>query len=149
MIRARYRHTCLVARDWRKLADFYREVFGCRERAPERHLTGAWLDAGTGLRDTRIDGVHLALPGWSGDGPTLEIFQYSPALPSQEPAANRPGFSHIAFSVEDVDAAWTDVLAAGGRALGKTTRFGRLTFVYVADPEGNVIELQHWAQTGS
>ena len=32
---------------------------------------------------------------------------------------NRPGFGHIAFMVDDVDAALEEVLAAGGRAIGE------------------------------
>ena len=39
---------------------------------------------------------------------------------------------------------------AGGRELGKIVSApipgaGTITFVYVTDPEGNIIELQHWS----
>ena len=58
-----------------------------------------------------------------------------------------PGFGHIAFIVNDVPAARDAVLAAGGRAIGEVVTLvnaaGKaLTWVYVTDPEGNVIELQ-------
>ena len=33
---ARYVHTNLIARDWRELARFYVEVFGCELVPPER-----------------------------------------------------------------------------------------------------------------
>jgi hypothetical protein len=36
MIRARFAHTNLVADDWRQLASFYEEVFGCIPLPPER-----------------------------------------------------------------------------------------------------------------
>jgi predicted enzyme related to lactoylglutathione lyase len=63
---------------------------------------------------------------------------------------NRPGFGHIAFAVNDVQAAREAVLAAGGRAVGEvvTTSVAsgaQVTWCYVTDPEGNVIELQAWS----
>ena len=59
---ARYAHTNLIARDWRALARFYVEVFGCTTVPPERSYAGAELEAGTGVRDAALEGVHLRLP---------------------------------------------------------------------------------------
>ena len=70
----RYVHTNIVADDWKALVDFYVQVFDCRVVGQERHLTESWLAEGTGVVDAQADGVHLALPGWGDDGPTLEIF---------------------------------------------------------------------------
>lgn len=150
MIRnARYVHTNVVARDWRALARFYQEVFGCRPVGPERHLSGAELEAGTGIAGARIDGVHLRLPGGGDAGPTLEIFEYGRAGADAARAVNRPGFAHIAFAVESVAEAREQVLAHGGSAVGEVATLtiasaGRVTWCYVRDPEGNVIELQSW-----
>ena len=33
---ARFGHVNVIARDWRRLADFYAEVFGCELVPPER-----------------------------------------------------------------------------------------------------------------
>jgi hypothetical protein len=49
-----------------------------------------------------------------------------------------------------VESARLRVLAAGGRAVGEvvtlTATMGRrVTWCYVTDPEGNVIELQSWS----
>src|SRR5512143_2054126 len=118
-MRARYTHTNLVARDWRRLADFYQQVFGCVPVPPERHLSGRWLEAATGVAGAEIRGQHLRLPGWGESGPTLEIFEYPAEGERPETAVNRPGFAHLAFAVEDVAAAREAVLAAGGRALGE------------------------------
>jgi len=65
-------------------------------------------------------------------------------------AANRPGFAHIAFAVNDVEAAHGAVLAAGGGGIGDivtlTTADGRrVRWCYVNDPEGNILELQAWS----
>ena len=144
---ARFAHVNLVARDWRRLARFYEEVFGCVPVPPQRQLSGPWLEEATGLSGAEIRGMHLRLPGC--DGPTLEIFQYVPEGDATGKALNRPGFAHIAFAVEDVARAREAVLAAGGGELGALTSrpipgAGTVTFVYLTDPEGNALELQHW-----
>ena len=148
-INARYVHTNLVARNWERLASFYETVFGCEPVPPARQLSGKELAAGTGVPNARILGIHLRLPGFGEGGPTLEIFQYETASTATKRAVNRPGFGHLAFAVEDVDAAREAVLAAGGSPIGdvvniKITGAGRLRFAYVRDPEGNAIELQAW-----
>jgi predicted enzyme related to lactoylglutathione lyase len=149
-LNVRYTHTNLVARDWRKLAQFYEQVLGCTPVPPERDLSGRWIEAATAVPQAHIRGLHLRLPGHGDQGPTLEIFQYSPELEALPPAANRPGFGHLAFAVDDVEAASKAVLAAGGGRLGETVSreipgAGSITFVYLTDSEGNVIELQHWS----
>jgi catechol 2,3-dioxygenase-like lactoylglutathione lyase family enzyme len=147
----RYAHTNLVARDWRALAAFYCDVFGCTPRPPERTIDAPWLARGTGVANARLRGIHLNLPGHGDRGPTLEIFEYLEQL-ERPPGtlANRPGFTHIAFEVDDVAAARARVLAAGGSDVGEMVTAavdgaGTITFTYVADPEGNIIELQTWS----
>jgi len=145
----RFVHTNLIAQDWRELACFYEQVFGCKPVPPERNLAGDWLEAATGVPDAHIQGIHLRLPGYGDEGPTLEIFQYNHRLEPPGTAVNRPGFGHIAFAVDDVECTHNAVLAAGGSAVGEIVSLdipgaGQITFVYVTDPEGNIIELQRW-----
>ena len=64
--------------------------------------------------------------------------------------ANATGLRHLAFQVDDVSATRDAVLAAGGSAVGELVErevpgVGLLTFVYLADPAGNLIEVQRWA----
>jgi predicted enzyme related to lactoylglutathione lyase len=149
-VNSRYVHTNVIAQDWRKLAQFYEQVFGCTPVPPERELSGQWLEDGTGVPNAEIHGIHLRLPGYGDGGPTLEIFQYNRQEDRPATAINRPGFAHIAFAVDDVEAAKKAVLAAGGRMVGQVVSLevsgaGTVTFAYVADPEGNIIELQRWS----
>lgn len=144
---SKYGHTNLIARDWRSLASFYQNHFGCVPVPPERDFKGDALERGTGIRGAELRGVHLRLPGHGADGPTLEIFNYNILEERPGVAVNRPGFGHIAFVVDDVAAARETVLAAGGQPVGEivtlTNAAGmKLTWVYVTDPEGNVLELQ-------
>ncbi|MDH7500034.1 MAG: VOC family protein [candidate division NC10 bacterium] len=149
-IQARFVHTNIVAQDWRRLARFYEEVFGCTVVPPERNLSGPWVERATRVPGARIQGVHLRLPGPGKEGPTLEIFQYNRGEERPPAAIHRPGIAHIAFAVEDVEGARDAVIAAGGGVVGEIVSVpippaGTVTFVYVTDPEGNIVELQHWS----
>lgn len=147
---ARFAHVNLIAKDWRRLARFYEEVLDCVPVPPERRLQGKRLDRATGVPGARIEGAHLRLPGLGDQGPTLEIFQYNQCLESLPAAVNHQGLAHVAFVVEDVKAARDAVLAAGGSTVGElvtlpVSETRAVTFAYVRDPEGNVIELQKWS----
>jgi catechol 2,3-dioxygenase-like lactoylglutathione lyase family enzyme len=147
--KAKYVHTNLIAKDWRALAAFYQGVFGCTPVPPERDIHGAALEAATGIAGAALQGAHLRLAGYGDGGPTLEIFTYNAMPPRPSTAVNRPGYGHLAFLVDNVPAARTEVLAAGGSALGEvvTTQIAtgaRVSWCYVTDPEGNVVELQCW-----
>jgi predicted enzyme related to lactoylglutathione lyase len=147
---ARFGHVNLVADDWRSLAQFYIDVFGCAVVPPERDYSGPDLELGTGVKDASLRGVHLRLPGLGADGPTLEIYQYGHNEPGFAAMANRRGLGHIAFAVRDVPVAREVVLQAGGSAVGgvvtlQTSDGRRVTWCYVTDPERNIIELQAWS----
>jgi predicted enzyme related to lactoylglutathione lyase len=146
-IKATYTHTNLIARDWRKLADFYINAFGCVSVPPERNLKGDAVDKGTSIPGAHITGMHVRLPGHGDSGPTLEIFSYNQLSDEGDKRVNRPGWSHIAFRVEDVPEAVKAVQSLGGELIGEvvTTMVGTdksVTWCYMTDPEGNIIELQ-------
>ena len=95
-------------------------------------------------RGARMDAVRaLRL----GNGPTLELFEYS--VVEQRPVA-RPcdlGFQHLALMVDDIDAAAARIVAAGGEALAGPTDLTYLEagpgnkFLYMRTPWGSTIEL--------
>jgi predicted enzyme related to lactoylglutathione lyase len=39
-MKAQYKHTNIIAKDWERLAKFYEDAFGCVRVPPERHLSG-------------------------------------------------------------------------------------------------------------
>ena len=62
---------------------------------------------------------------------------------------NARGFGHIAFEVDDVEKVLERLVLNGGRKCGEISNFvisdvGEISFVYARDPEGNLIEIQHW-----
>lgn len=148
-MKVKYVHTNIIARDWKKLSQFYIEVFNCKPVYPERDLSGKWIDKMTNINDVHIKGIHLSLPGYE-NGPTLEIFEYKPTRSgNKELEINDQGFGHIAFHVDMVEDVLEKVLQNGGKKLGQIIKkdygeLGILTAVYVKDIEGNFIEIQNW-----
>lgn len=144
-----YVHTNIIAKDWKKLAQFYIEVFDCSPMYPERDMSGEWIDKMTNIQGVHIKGIHLALPGTEGKQ-TLEIFSYNnESSKAGTPRINDQGFSHIAFRTNDVQAVVDKALANGGKFYGEITEanienVGHLTAVYMLDPEDNIVEIQSW-----
>ncbi len=67
----------------------------------------------------------------------------------REHSVHDPGLGHIAFAVSDVRSARTHVIEEEGAPIGEVVPLASPTgeqveWCYVADPEGNGIELQKW-----
>lgn len=145
----KYVHTNLIAKDWRNLAKFYVDVFDCKPIYPERNLSGEWLDNLTLIHKAKIKGIHLRLPGYE-NGPTLEIFEYSPSDLEKQQSINTLGFGHIAFHVNNIEFFLNKCIHHGGSLFSEVQRkkypdLGAvLTVAYIKDPEGNFIELQNF-----
>ena len=145
----KYVHTNIIAHDWKKLSNFYQDVFKCVPVPPQRDLSGEWVEKFSGVKNARVKGEHLALPGYGEDGPTLEIFSYN-EMPDREKMINGVGFAHIAFAVDDVQKVLDLVIEKGGSQSGELLTHNypngtSVTFVYCRDIEGNIVELQKWA----
>jgi glyoxylase I family protein len=148
---ARFGHVNVTGADWRRLAAFYTELFGCEVVPPERDYQGADLESATGVAGAHLTGAHLRLPGHGPTGPTIEIYQYDAVEAPRPPRVDRAGWGHVAFQVPDVPTAVREVLAAGGGRVGEvitsTTADGRnVTWCYATDPDGNIVELQAWSE---
>lgn len=145
----RYAHTNIIAKDCKRLIQFYKEVFQCKSIGETRDLRGEWLDRMTGIENAHITGEHLCFPGYGEDHPTLEIFSYDTMVEDYGKRVNRCGIAHLAFEVDDVEATLQRVLNAGGSLVGELVKTeyadGRkATFVYATDIEGNILEIQSW-----
>jgi len=142
-------HVNIVVRDLPLMADFYVRVLGFRE-TKRVTISGAWIDQTVALRDVTAECVYLDLP----QGPRVELLRYvNPpgAQPDGLGQSNTIGLRHMAFRVDDIDAAvarlrdekvnffsgvqnvpTSQVTYAGGV---------RKRLVYFHDPEGNLLEL--------
>lgn len=145
----KYEHTNIICKDLYKIVGFYVIVFKCKQIGKEGSLSGSWVDKGAGLQNVNMKTINLQLPGYGDDGPKLELFQYSDMVDrEQEFPANRQGIRHLAFSVDNVEEVVNKAIDNGGKKLGEISEkefsSGTLTFVYITDPEGNIIEVQKW-----
>ena len=145
----RYAHVNIIARDWRRLCEFSEKVFDCEPWSSERDHHGAHIDALTKMPSIRVQGRHLRVPGHGPNGPTIEIFTCSENGEDFPRPLNRPGLAHLAFEVDDVDAKREQIKSLGGDDYGDLVTIdiagaGRLTLIYMTDPEGNIVELQKW-----
>lgn len=86
-MRARYKHTNLIAKDWKNLSHFYQAIFVCKPMPPQRSQSGQWFEEGTAVAGASLAGEHLLLPGHGPHGPTLEIYQYSETLDKPDAAS--------------------------------------------------------------
>ena len=70
----------------------------------------------------------------------LEIFSYDEMIPFSGSQINRCGLAHLALEL---------ILREGGTQIGEVVKADyedgrKAVFVYAADCEGNIIELQNW-----
>jgi lactoylglutathione lyase len=132
---ARLDHVGLAVAGLAAEASWYCDVFGL---VPELTLRVEALDLSIEMLIHPEHGYRLELlhrPGSAGDG--------KPGTPGE--AALREGYGHVAFDVADLDAAYDRAVARGARPVmppGPSPERG-VRMAFVADPEGNLVELLH------
>ncbi|HEU4655983.1 MAG TPA: VOC family protein [Capillimicrobium sp.] len=124
-------HASLAVEDLDAALRFYGDAFGYellfRDEQDEA------IAALTGVPGLRCALAQLRNPS---DGSVLELVRFSDGSVRALPPAG-----HIAFRVDDLDAALARVQAHGARPLGTTVTFATGRAVYVREPSGSVIEL--------
>jgi glyoxylase I family protein len=137
-------HAAVCVQDFERSRDFYVRVLGFR------------VEDEMDRRAERALGQVVALPGavvrWAmleRGGFRLELFKYYTPEGRRSPGRQcDAGYSHVAFQVRDVDAAYARVTAAGHRttATPQVLRGGRTKVIYLLAPEGSVVELIQFLQ---
>jgi catechol 2,3-dioxygenase-like lactoylglutathione lyase family enzyme len=134
------RHTGLVVADLESALRFWCDLLGFQMHK-RMNESGPHLDAMMGLRDVRVITAKLAAP----DGNLLELlhFQSHPDAPAWTGKPCSTGFTHMAFTVPDVDAAYARLKAAGVifHAPPQFSPDGYAKVCYCRGPEGVLIEL--------
>lgn len=133
-----FAHVALVTPDIKRLSDFYAEVTGAPVHASGHFGPNRKYDVVAGLDDIVFDGA------WVKAGPlTLEFWQYHqpPTLSKPKADASGLGWSHFALEVDDLDADYHRLMAAGVAFHGPPMSNGAVRFVYGRDPDGNIFEL--------
>lgn len=141
MIRAVH-HVALSTPDLARMRAFYRDLLGFEEISRVSWPAGQdRIDAVMALRGTAAETVMLRL-----GAVCVELFQFEappqPAPGTAERPVHHHGITHLCFDVEDVDAVYEKMAAAGIRFHCPPQDFGTAKATYGRDPDGNVFELQ-------
>lgn len=142
----RFDQVKLFAGNVDSLANFYQDALQCELLQPIRSFDDENLGRAAGAPGVPIRLAFLGLPG-VGERPILELYGFPEA--DQPDWPYQPGQGHLAFEVNDVARAAESVLACGGSYLGEIATWRApsgnfATFVFMRDPEGNMVDL--WAR---
>ena len=137
-------HLGITVSDIDKFVDFYTKYFGF---TLERRgvFPPEFIAAAPGLYRQK-EGVYSDFAFLLSDnGIALELFQFSDLLPAEDPVWNRPGYHHVCLRVKSVPEIY-EVMAADGvefyfepRPMGQREN---AYWVFLKDPDGNMMELQ-------
>jgi catechol 2,3-dioxygenase-like lactoylglutathione lyase family enzyme len=101
-----------------------------------------WVDRVVGLEGIQVEYAMVEAPDGRG---RLELVKFhSPAVRGGDAhaPANTLGIRHVAFAVDDIDAAVATVRARGGELVGEVENYKDIyRLCYVRGPEGIIVEL--------
>jgi len=152
------RHATLSVADLKAETNWYIEKFGFSVlRSPQPSLGGSGGQGGqgglggvpraggqggpggpAGGMGGKMQGVQLGIPGFQ-----MHLIQYQGSERAKTPSPEflAQGWIHVAFTVADLDKAYTFLQAAGVDVKGNRDRNGKMSTLVVHDPEGNAFEL--------
>lgn len=139
----RFDQVKFLSRDLDALSRFYVDALGCSVVVPATSTDSA-VSRAVGVPDAQVRLLILRLPGRGDHGPVLELYSVEGEVP--EGWGYQPGQGQLAFEVDDLDSAVEKVIAGGGSRLGEVVEWeapsgSTARFIYLRDPEGNVIDL--------
>ncbi|MFD1571954.1 VOC family protein [Halorubrum laminariae] len=129
-------HVGVTVSDLDRAIGFYTDTFGL-DLVAEFSVGGeAFAEA------VDVDGASAAFAHLDADGAIVELVEYDPeGEPAPDPELNRPGAIHLGLSVDDVEAFYADLDDAVTTLSPPRTTSSGTTILFVADPEGNLIEI--------
>jgi catechol 2,3-dioxygenase-like lactoylglutathione lyase family enzyme len=136
-----FNHTSFTVRDLDRALEFWVGVLGF-ETASNSPRHGRWQEGVTGVPGAEIRVAHLF-----GHGAHMELIEYTAGAAPEHPfAPSTPCAGHICLEVDDIDAEWARLMAAGARPQGEVTLVDNgpsagLKAAYLRDPDGIIIEL--------
>jgi len=134
------RHTGVIVTNMERSLEFYRDMLGLIV-VLDREQEGEFL-----ARLIALPGVRMRVAMLQAeDGNKVELFQfYSHPKPAPEKVETSDiGCSHLAFAIEDVDAAYEEFQQKGIKfnSAPMISPDGYAKVVYCHDPDGTIIEL--------
>lgn len=137
----RFLHANHNSQDWKRVAKFYRALFGSETTGAERDYEGDFISELTGIRDVAVRGRHIEMPGYSAGGPTLEAFTYSRPTGRGALSLTDAGVVAVGFVTDDLGAMLSRVSAAGGSIISRDSNSAVARDIYE-----NLIQFRQSAQ---
>jgi catechol 2,3-dioxygenase-like lactoylglutathione lyase family enzyme len=132
-------HTGMIVEDIEAALAFF-ELLGFETEKPSR-ISGDWIDRVNGLDETEIDLAWVRVPDGSG---AIELTRFRSPVDGEGDAtapANRSGFRHLAFVVDDVNATVATLAEEGYPVLREVVDYeDTYRLCYVRGPEGMIFE---------
>ncbi len=134
-------HTAISTGDLERSLAFYRDLLGFEPVLDFRWPEGtANMNATHALEETAGRVVLL-----KAGNAMIELFQYETPVPKPADLDRRlcdHGITHLCLDVDDIDAEYERLSAAGMRFHCPPVDYGSVKCTYGRDPDGNVLELQ-------
>jgi catechol 2,3-dioxygenase-like lactoylglutathione lyase family enzyme len=117
---------------------FYADAFGAEAVTRPFAIEGEFAEAMfEGPPGAAFRLCHLRF-----DSGMIELFEFQHPREDAAPVhPSRANIMHVGFVVDDVEVTAQRVIEAGGRLVFPVTEWGENRLTYVADPDGNVIEI--------
>ena len=133
------RHIGIVVNDLEKALHFYRDTLGLKIKR-EMSEAGKYIDNLSGLKEVRVKTIKLS----ADDGNLVELLYYeSRSGKLIERKIYDIGYSHIAFTVENLDYEYKRLKEKGVKfnCISQVSPDRKAKVAFCHDPEGNLIEL--------
>jgi len=142
------RHFGIVVSDMERSLQFYRDLLGLKvEKTAEE--SGEYIDNMLSLPNVRVTTVKLSAESGSTLVELLNFKSYSQKRPGKRQVYSL-GPSHIAFTVDDLDALYRRLSQAGiyfnAPPQLSPDDYAKVTFCH--DPDGNLVELVEVLEAG-
>jgi catechol 2,3-dioxygenase-like lactoylglutathione lyase family enzyme len=145
MASSSFLHVGITVTDIERTIAFYEKYFGFRVAFSGQFPDG-FFDAEPTLYQLAPGAKSKLAMIVSPDGFTMELFQFFDEIPAKAAVWNQPGYHHICLKVDDVNAKYKEMLADGVEFYFAPDYKGppenNEYWVFLKDPDGNMIELQ-------
>lgn len=132
-------HVGLTVTNFDKAVKWYYDVFGLKlisEQILEEKQVNKLFDLYR-IRDVKIKLGFLRSP----KGGVVEIFEFSKKVPMEHVVWNKPGPTHVTFDVKNVSKWYKRLSQKGVHFFSEPQKTGTTDWVFLKDPDGNLIEL--------
>jgi catechol 2,3-dioxygenase-like lactoylglutathione lyase family enzyme len=140
-------HVTIAVSDLRAASDFFGLLGFVETRSVV--VSGEEMSRYMGIPDWEADHVTLELTGAVTHQEVQLLHFHHPRVEPDPHQANlaRPGFNHVCFAVDDLDATLADLRSAGVTVRSDVMTFHDRRLVFVLGPDDVTIELAEWLPT--